>query len=279
MTVNYNTALRLAHLLFSLFRVLGRDQFVRVLIVDNASTDDSLPLLRKLQDAGLAETIINRTQHYHGPALNQAFNHLARRRRNPRAADDLVDYIWVLDSDTIVLRPDTIAEACRCLRLHGAGVVGQLQFDVPSLPDGYAHISSLLVDPQLTWRRHLEPFQESGTPAEGFQMVLRKHGIGIHDFPFMRDQYILHIGAGTVETLREADFQNRYKEWSTTAMTRHFHGNPAGPLIFEAFKKIFDEHVGTQTPDALIDACARDELVTIPCSSLREQRREESLAT
>src|SRR6266436_1143899 len=58
-TVNYNTAERLAHLLFSLYRILGRDQFHSIVVVDNASSDSSRQLLHALHRAGLVEVILN----------------------------------------------------------------------------------------------------------------------------------------------------------------------------------------------------------------------------
>ena len=48
--VNYNTALHISLLLFSLFRVLGKDQIARIVVVDNASTDDSPQILKAFQE-------------------------------------------------------------------------------------------------------------------------------------------------------------------------------------------------------------------------------------
>ena len=69
-TVNYNTAENVAHLLFSIFRILGRDRIVEVVVVDNASTDGSVELLQAMHGAGLIQLIANAKQRYHGPALN-----------------------------------------------------------------------------------------------------------------------------------------------------------------------------------------------------------------
>jgi glycosyltransferase involved in cell wall biosynthesis len=42
---NYNTRRLIAQLIFSLYRILGRDQFDELVVVDNASTDGSRQLL------------------------------------------------------------------------------------------------------------------------------------------------------------------------------------------------------------------------------------------
>ena len=99
--VNYNTAEDISHLLFSLFRVLGRDQFERIVIVDNRSTDESPALLSAMAATGAIEVLFNKKQRFHGPGLNQAIAHLAQTELRRRRA---VRYVWVLDSDAIVLR-------------------------------------------------------------------------------------------------------------------------------------------------------------------------------
>jgi len=77
---NFNTRWLIAGLLFSLYRLLGRDQFTTIVVVDNHSQDGSLPLLNACAEAGLLHLIRNERQHYHGPALNQGISWLARRQ-------------------------------------------------------------------------------------------------------------------------------------------------------------------------------------------------------
>src|SRR3954453_3888770 len=70
--VNYQTPALVSHLLFSLYRILGADQFACLVVVDNASTDGSREMLGVLHDAGLVQLTANGRQRYHGPGLNQA---------------------------------------------------------------------------------------------------------------------------------------------------------------------------------------------------------------
>jgi GT2 family glycosyltransferase len=61
-TVNFNTRRLIAQLVFSLYRLLSRDQFAQIVVVDNASTDGSGELLEALQTAHLIHLIRNPTQ-------------------------------------------------------------------------------------------------------------------------------------------------------------------------------------------------------------------------
>jgi Glycosyl transferase family 2 len=70
--VTFNTRRLIAQLLFSLYRLLGRNEFAQLVVVDNASTDGSRELLDALHEARLIDLIRNRHQRYHGPALTQA---------------------------------------------------------------------------------------------------------------------------------------------------------------------------------------------------------------
>jgi len=89
-------------------------------VVDNASTDGSLELLDALHGAALIHLIRNRRQRDHGPALTQAISWLARRQREVDRREQL-DYVWILDSDLIVLRPTAVCDAISRARGVGRG--------------------------------------------------------------------------------------------------------------------------------------------------------------
>ena len=72
-TVNYNTKLLVSMLLWSLYRFLG-SELRSVVAVDNGSSDGSTEILQGCAQAGLCELILNATNRYHGPAINQALS-------------------------------------------------------------------------------------------------------------------------------------------------------------------------------------------------------------
>jgi hypothetical protein len=279
--VNYNTAEHLAHLLFSLFRILGRDQFCRVVVVDNASTDASVELLTALRDAGLVDAILNRRQRYHGPALNQAMNHLTRLARRTSAAADRgqpIDYTWVLDSDTVVLRADSVQDAVRAAVATRAGLLGQVQYQ--EMPEGYAHVSSVLIDPARVWRRRIAPFYESGTPAEGLHASLRRAGVPIVDFPYRSANYVLHLGSRTLRSIRrQADAVNRYYDWACDGELFSFHDNPAGQAIYDRFLGAFREEVPSLDPARLVAACSAGPLLDLGLSNNRAKPPASAIAS
>src|SRR5690349_15157914 len=122
--VSSNTIAVTAQAVYALLRTIRTPQ-VRLVVVDNASTDGSAQLLAALAKAGVCELIANSDQRYHGPALTQAMDHLAATQTGERR----VAAVWVLDSDCIVLRSDTLSAGVELMTNTGAGMVGQWSVD------------------------------------------------------------------------------------------------------------------------------------------------------
>ena len=121
-TVSYNTRELTALLLWSLRRVLAWKS-LEIVVVDNASKDGSADLLAKIDAAGGCRLIPNAGNTMHGPALTQAMSFLASRRiRLPR-------WVWVLDSDAVISRPDSLKKAVERAEETDAAVVGESWWD------------------------------------------------------------------------------------------------------------------------------------------------------
>lgn len=260
--VSYNTRELTAQLLFSLFRILGRDQLARVVAVDNASVDGSVALLRAFERRGLIDLIANEQQQYHGPGLNQAINHLAGLRARP--GTEPFDHIWILDSDAFVLRRDAYRAARDFLAEERAAAVGQFQY--AELPEGYAHVSSLLLEPSKAWRGSALPFANSGTPGRPFHVSVRRLGMKIGDFPFRAENYVLHLGRGTVKTVVErGDSGNQhYREAKKHERTvYHYHGTPDGEALYAEFLSAFGRETASYEPEDVVRSCEATTLVSL----------------
>lgn len=259
-TVNYNTAEHISHLLFSLFRVVGREQLERIVVVDNASTDDSPALLSAMAEAGLIDLVRNKSQRFHGPGLNQAVARLVALQRCGACA---ARYVWVIDSDVIVLRADAVRNAVGKARADDAAILGQIAYD--EIASGYAHISSMLIDAPRVWRRSQMPFEESGTPAYELHRTVRQQRMPIADFPYRTKNYVLHVTSRTLaKVAANGETQSKYYGWAAGGWRLPFHGNPDGERIFSAFETIFRQEVGDLTPQNLVTACTREGLITVP---------------
>jgi GT2 family glycosyltransferase len=155
--VNYNTRDLIAVLLWSIHRAL-RDRAQCVLVVDNGSTDGSRALLEGCREAGLCELIANDANRYHGPALNQAMSHLAAREGD--ALSERPRWVWLLDSDCVVVRADVLTDVISEASSHRAALVGERWWDPWHDCDRLA-LHSLLIDPRASlasrhatvWRR------------------------------------------------------------------------------------------------------------------------------
>jgi hypothetical protein len=251
--VSYNTVAVTAQAIYALLRTV-RTPGIRLVVVDNASTDGSARLLTALAEAGLCELIANGEQRYHGPALTQAMDHLAATQ----TADGRVGPVWVLDSDCIVLRPDTLSVGVDVMRSTGAGMVGQWSIDRWNRPGELLGLHCLLLDPAQVWRDPVAPFDDDGSPSQRLQESARQSGISSAELPFTRDGYVVHLGRTTLAALvRDESRSNRYFDWAQSHAEPHFMEEPAAPERYAAFLAEFTDQVGQLTPDRLIAAVRR----------------------
>lgn len=260
--VNYNTIKHISHLLFSLCRVVGREQFSEVVVVDNNSKDGSLEVLCALKEAGLITLIANTRQQYHGPGLNQAMRYLAAKAR--RDEKNRPDYILILDSDVVVLRPTIIEDMLPEALKIKAGLVGEIE-PYEYIKGGLAHISSILIDPQQVWRRGIRPFEEHGVPDLEFQRSLVRRGIHRHHFPLRSDFYLLHLWGGTLRQVRDTGLKdNKYYEWAATGVTKSgVEDLPQNHYLLEEFYRVFQTEVPELTPVAMLKACQSKKRITL----------------
>jgi hypothetical protein len=251
--VSYNTVAVTAQAVYAVLHTI-RTPELRLVVVDNASTDGSAELLTALADAGLCEVIANREQRYHGPALTQAMDYLAATQ----TADGRVDAVWVLDSDCIVLRPDTVRTGVELMAATGAGMVGQWSDDRWNRPGELLGLHCLLIDPAQVWRNPVVPFEEDGSPSQRLQDSARRAGVTVAELPFTRDGYVVHLGRTTLRALLHNDERgNRYFDWARTHAEPHFMEEPEAPQRYETFLAQFAAEVGRPTAEHLIAACQR----------------------
>ena len=251
--VSYNTVAVTGQAIYGLLRNV-RTPPVRLVVVDNASTDGSAELLTELARAGLCEVIVNSTQRYHGPALTQAMDHLAASQTAGRR----VGPVWLLDSDCIVLRSDTLSAGVALMASTGAGMVGQWSVDRWHRPGDLLGLHCLLLDPAQVWREPVVPFEEDGSPSRRLQESARQLGVTVAELPFTRDGYVVHLGRTTLRgILRDDARDNRYFDWASTHAEPHFMDEPAAPGRYAAFLREFTDTVGQPTAQNLIAACQR----------------------
>lgn len=253
--VTYNTRDLVTQLIWTIHRALGPDGFARILVVDNASTDGSREILKALADEGLIELIALERNIYHGPALNAAFDHLARAAEQ---GSPPIDAVWVLDSDCVVLRPDALRLATAAMTETNAAIVGQPVWD--EWNGGTFGLHSLLIDPTRVWRNPIVPFAEHGEPSKHLQESVIAAGLTMTPFPFTADGYIVHLGRGTLARVAQAsERDNRYFDWARDHHAPHFTEEPGAEPAYAEVHAAFERDVPRLNldPHTLIAAIRR----------------------
>jgi hypothetical protein len=246
--VSYNTVDLTRQMLYSVFASGVIRDLAEIVVVDNRSADGTLAYLTELDRRGLVTLIENRWPTYHGPGLNRAMSSLARR---PDACS--IGHVWILDSDVVVLRSDTVVDAVAVARTTGAALVGQKRHGVRAL-------FSLLVDPRAVWRRGIPPFLESGAPARCLQEAALAAGAGQAACNFAHDGYVLHLGAGTSRgLLRLGRSDNPYVPETpgpvdaSGALVYDFDGTVDGMDRYVPFLARYDAEAAALEPAAFAD--------------------------
>ncbi len=262
--VSFNTMALTAQAIYALYRNVHQPTFYLV-VVDNASTDGSAEMLQALADAGLCDIILNAEQRYHGPGLNQAIDYLARRQARV-AEEDRIGYVWVLDSDCVVIRDDALSGAADLMRSTRAGLVGQWTFDQWHTGDVMG-LHCLLIDPGQVWQAPISRFQEDGSPSEDLHRSVTHAGIVAAEFPFTRNGYAVHLGRSTLRSVvHQQDQDNRYFEWASSHHEPHFMDEPEAPALYAAFLRGFHDDLGDLSTASLITACQKYRAHRIPQS-------------
>jgi glycosyltransferase involved in cell wall biosynthesis len=251
-TVSYNTAWLTSLLIWSLYQVLRPGALDRVVVVDNGSTDGSARLLSGLAEAGLCELVANRENRHHGPGLNQGLSHLAEQSsvtgRGPA-------WVWILDSDCVVARPQALDRALQAASGALAAVVGESQPDPWHGTDRFG-THCLLIAPAATWRDPLPAFEAGGDPSYAFLLACRAAGLRLADFGFLRDGYVIHRGRGTLARLAESEERsNPLYSWALEHHQAHFGGIDGAAGSYDLLTARFRAAVPRIDAVTLVAAC------------------------
>jgi len=236
--VNWNTRGLLARLLYGLTHVVAPGHVTEIVVVDNASDDGSAELGAALADAGVIRFVGNTEQRYHGPGLTQGVNVLAELAAERASA---VDFVWVLDSDVLILRPDVIVAAQAALAATGAVLAGERADYGPgpaAVTTEPLALCSVIFDPVEVWRADNRPFLQDGEPSRELLADLEARGKTLLAFPFCTAEYILHLGRGTLaEVKRRDDQQNVYRDWAQDHNEPHYGLNPSAAKASGDFER------------------------------------------
>jgi hypothetical protein len=202
-------------LLWSLRRIVNWPD-LEIVIVDNASRDGSAELLAEAAHAGVCVLLANDVNRQHGPGLNQGISWLASRP-GPRPA-----WIWILDSDVVVARPDVLCAALAVADSQRAALVGEPQWDPWHQAERFG-LYSLLLDPARVWRPGIGPFTDGGDPSFDLLSCAARSGLRLAGFPFTAEGQVIHRGRGSLAAVfAAADRSHPLYDWAAGHHDPHF---------------------------------------------------------
>jgi len=252
-SVNYNTKPLIARLLWSLYRFLGA-QVRSVVVVDNGSSDGSAQLLQTLATEGLCQVLHNPQNRQHGPALSQALSHLASGHLGQSGTRP---WVWLLDSDCIIARSDTAAQAITAATAAGAAIVGESRWNPWHRQERFCGFS-LLLDPAWCWRAEIGAFEDGGDPVGDFEQSCRTNGVPAQSFPFAKEGYVIHLGRSTLAGVRKRnETAHPLFGWAQSHHKPHFEQVSGAQGRYGALVKQFHHEVPGLSADALVRACGK----------------------
>jgi glycosyltransferase involved in cell wall biosynthesis len=253
-TVNWNTRALVALLIWSLHRVLRPKSF-DLLVIDNGSSDGSPEFLQGCADLGLCSVLANEKNQHHGPAINQGISEFARRQAAGTAE---VSWIWILDSDCVVVDADVLDLAAAAAVATDAAVLGEMRWDPWHKTDRLA-AHSLWIDPGQAWRPSAALFEDGGDPDFAFQQSCLAAGYRLGNFPFTAGGHVIHRGrASLAEVAERRDTQNPLYAWSLDHHEPHFDGVSGADAAYARQLAEFEQNVGLLRPERVSDQVKAD---------------------
>lgn len=247
-SVSYNTRELTALLLWSL-RTVVTSQALEIVIVNNGSRDGSAELLAEAAQAGVCVLLANDGNRQHGPGLNQGISWLASRPE-PRPG-----WIWVLDSDVVVVKPGVLVAALGAAESEKAALVGERQWD-PWHQAWSLGLYSLLMNPAQVWRPGIGPFADGGDPSFDLVSSAARSGLRQGLFPFAGEGHVIHRGRGSLAAVAAAgDRSHPLYDWAAGHHAPHFAGVTGADHRYQALLRAFREQTGTLTGTSLAAAC------------------------
>lgn len=165
---------------------------VPLLLIDNGSADQSVPMLKEFAaaDPDSTELVVNSRNLHHGPAMHQAMTLRAE------------EHVLFIDSDCEILRGGILEIMLEALSSSPEGYaagkrtfMNRRGFDIPESPGAIPYLRPicLLVDR----RRYLTlpPFMKHGAPCLANMKAATDRGFGLCPVPV--DEYVRHLGRGT----------------------------------------------------------------------------------
>jgi glycosyltransferase involved in cell wall biosynthesis len=253
-TVNYNTRDLIALLLWSFYRVMERRSAFTVVVVDNGSVDGSARMLADFSAVGLCTVLENDRNLGHGPGLNQAMSFLARQAEATGAGPD---WVWVLDSDCVVARPDALSAPLATAVASGAALVGEYQWDQWHGVERFgAHC--LLFKSTAVWRDPASVFGDGGDPVFDLLAAAHRNAVVSAPFPFLAHGYVIHRGRGSLAWVAaNEDRSNALYDWARSHHRPHFGNVPgAAERYLELHAQFLADARGGSSAQ-LVQVCAR----------------------
>ena len=165
-----------------------------LLLIDNGSQDESVPILKNLvsEYPDKTEILLNTSNIYHGPAMDQALRYVQNQ------------YVAFLDSDCVVLRGGFLESMNSTLSENDSHyIVGRRVFmnrrgfEIRKETNGFPYIRPICMIVKRELYISLPPFQHHGTPCLANMRAASECGYALIDFPV--DDYVCHKGRGTAE--------------------------------------------------------------------------------
>lgn len=165
---------------------------LRIVVVDNASQDDSVQLLSsEFKRAPQVAVHTHAKNLHHGPALDLAVR------------DASTDWVLLFDSDCLAYRAGFLDAMLDSAGAHTAYMVGELCFvddDGFNTTVGqghrYIHPKCAIVRRKM-YVEH-PPFEKHGSPCLTNQRSAVASGLRLVNFPV--DEHVFHLGRGTVNS-------------------------------------------------------------------------------